>query len=301
MSAGRQFVYAGGRSARGRSQAGGDVEVYGGTVSGAVVSATGVLVVSSGGTASASVVSNGGGLYVSSGGTATGGSILSGGLEVVSAGGTASGTVVSGSRDGSGCRRAALRAGREAERGSAVRVCRRQCAGDDRPGGWRRRGLWRHGERRGCPSGGGLYVSSGGRRAANDTILSGGAGITFSRGELSAVRPPERRLPLEIRSGGSAGTSQINFTTGGTGGGTLQLDDSVNFHGVISGFGIPGAIDLRDIAFSSATTLGFVEAGGQPQRRADRQRRDPHGEDQSARPVTPPATSPSRPTAMVVR
>ncbi len=50
-------------------QAGGDVEVYGGTVSGAVVSATGVLVVSSGGTASASVVSNGGGLYVSSGGT----------------------------------------------------------------------------------------------------------------------------------------------------------------------------------------------------------------------------------------
>ena len=40
-----------------------------------------------------------------------------------------------------------------------------------------------------------------------------------------------------------------------------MLDQSVNFHGVISGFGVPGSLDLRDIAFSSATTLGFVEAG----------------------------------------
>ncbi len=66
---------------------------------------------------------------------------------------------------------------------------------------------------------------------------------------------------LEIQSGGIAGTSQINFTTGGTVGGTPQLDDSVHFSGTISGFGVPGNIDLRDIAFGSATTLGFSEAG----------------------------------------
>jgi hypothetical protein len=35
----------------------------------------------------------------------------------------------------------------------------------------------------------------------------------------------------------------------------------VNFHGTISGFGVPGGIDLRDIAFSSGTTMGFVGAG----------------------------------------
>ena len=35
----------------------------------------------------------------------------------------------------------------------------------------------------------------------------------------------------------------------------------MHFNGVISGFGVPGSIDLRDIAFGSGTTLGFTEAG----------------------------------------
>jgi autotransporter passenger strand-loop-strand repeat protein len=99
-------------------------------------------------------------------------------------------------------------------------------------------------------------VSSGGT-TVNDTILSGGAEYVFSGGTVSGATLSGGFL--EIRSGGSAG--QINFTIGGTGGGILQLDDSVNFHSVISGFGVPGGIDLRDIAFGSNTTLGFTEAG----------------------------------------
>jgi hypothetical protein len=65
---------------------------------------------------------------------------------------------------------------------------------------------------------------------------------------------------LEIKSGGTAGI--INFTTGSIGGGTLQLDDPVHFNGQISGFGVAGGIDLRDIAFGAGTTLAFTEAPG---------------------------------------
>jgi autotransporter passenger strand-loop-strand repeat protein len=107
-------------------------------------------------------------------------------------------------------------------------------------------------------AGGGLYVQSGGT-SISGTVLSGGVEYVSSGGTISGAILSAGFL--EIRSGGTAGTSQINFTTGGTGGGTLQLDNSVNFHGVISGFGVPGALDLRDIAFGSNTTLGFVETG----------------------------------------
>jgi hypothetical protein len=58
---------------------------------------------------------------------------------------------------------------------------------------------------------------------------------------------------IEIRSGESAG--RISFT----GGGTLQLDDSVHFTGKISGFTIPDQLDLRDISFGAGTTLNFAE------------------------------------------
>jgi len=47
-------------------------------------------------------------------------------------------------------------------------------------------------------------------------------------------------------------------------GGVLQLDASQTFSGTIGGFASPAgvneAIDLRDIAFSSATTVKFTEA-----------------------------------------
>lgn len=60
---------------------------------------------------------------------------------------------------------------------------------------------------------------------------------------------------IEIMSGGIAGSSEFDFISAG---GTLQLDDSQLFSGVISGFGVPGGIDLRDIAFGSGTTLGYT-------------------------------------------
>jgi hypothetical protein len=35
-----------------------------------------------------------------------------------------------------------------------------------------------------------------------------------------------------------------------------------HFSGVISGFGVPGGIDLRDIAFGTSTTIGYTDSGG---------------------------------------
>jgi autotransporter passenger strand-loop-strand repeat protein len=81
-------------------------------------------------------------------------------------------------------------------------------------------------------TGGTLVVSSGAAMAGSAT-LSGGL--------------------IEIQVGGSAGG--VGFSSAG---GTLQLDDSNHFSSMISGFGVPGGIDLRDIAFNSATTtLGY--------------------------------------------
>jgi hypothetical protein len=73
---------------------------------------------------------------------------------------------------------------------------------------------------------------------ASNTTISGGA--------------------LEVASGGSTGSGAVMFAT--SGGGTLQLDDSVHFGGLVVGFGQPALIDLRDIAFGSATTVAFTEA-----------------------------------------
>ena len=70
---------------------------------------------------------------------------------------------------------------------------------------------------------------------------------------------------LEITGGGGLGSpapSGAHVTFAVSGGGILQLDDSVTFAGKVAGFGEPDFIDLRDIAFTSATTLAFVEAPG---------------------------------------
>jgi autotransporter passenger strand-loop-strand repeat protein len=97
---------------------------------------------------------------------------------------------------------------------------------------------------------GGIDFVSG--TAVGDTIQAGGSAFVSSGGVLSGATLSGGFL--EIMSGGMAGTSQIGFTSAG---GTLQLDDSQDFGGVISGFGVPGGIDLRDIAFGSGTTLGY--------------------------------------------
>jgi autotransporter passenger strand-loop-strand repeat protein len=91
----------------------------------------------------------------------------------------------------------------------------------------------------------------------NDTVPSGGELLVFSGAAVSGATLSGGLV--EIRSGGIAG--QINFSAGGTGG-TLQLDDSAHFSGTISGFGVPGDIDLRDISFlGSGTTLGYNDQG----------------------------------------
>ena len=54
------------------------------------------------------------------------------------------------------------------------------------------------------------------------------------------------------------------FATFTSNGGILELDASQTFSGTIGGFaspaGVTEAIDLRDIAFTSATTVKFTEA-----------------------------------------
>jgi autotransporter passenger strand-loop-strand repeat protein len=82
------------------------------------------------------------------------------------------------------------------------------------------------------------YVTSGG--TASGAIISGGT--------------------MDIQSGGSIGSGPITFAT--SGGGTLRLDDSIHFGGLIAGFGLPDQLDLTDISFSSTTSASFVEAGG---------------------------------------
>jgi autotransporter passenger strand-loop-strand repeat protein len=106
----------------------------------------------------------------------------------------------------------------------------------------------------------GAVVSNGGELQAygtvsGDTVRSGGAVYIFSGGTVSGTTLDGGFLG--IRSGATAGTSRIDFTGAG---GTLQLDDSQHFDGVISGFD-QGGIDLRDIAFGVGTTLGYQDFG----------------------------------------
>jgi hypothetical protein len=58
---------------------------------------------------------------------------------------------------------------------------------------------------------------------------------------------------MEVASGGSVASGRVTFS----GGGTLQLDDSVHFSGgLVAGFAQPDMLDLRDIAYVSGTTSG---------------------------------------------
>jgi len=177
-----------------------------------------------------------GALVVSSGGVANGTTISNGGREYVYGGGSASGATISSG-------------GTEAVSSGGV------ASGATVLGGGTEY-VYAGGSARGAVlSAGALVVSSGGV-AIGTTIGSGGREYVSSGGSVSGATLSGGIL--QIQAGGTAGTSQINFTTGG---GTLQLSDSVHFSGTISGFGVPGGIDLRDIAFGSNTTLGFTEAG----------------------------------------
>ena len=68
---------------------------------------------------------------------------------------------------------------------------------------------------------------------------------------------------LEVASGAIASPSEAAFV----GGGTLLLDASASFHGLVAGFGSSDQLDLQDVAFVTATTkkgqqsnLSFTDA-----------------------------------------
>jgi autotransporter passenger strand-loop-strand repeat protein len=107
----------------------------------------------------------------------------------------------------------------------------------------------------------GTTISSGGVVAdygssIGDTILSGGTLYVLSGAAVNGATVSGGLL--NIRSGGTAGTSQIDFSSAG---GTLQLDDSVHFSGAIGNFHDGGFLDLRDIAFGGSTTLAYADSG----------------------------------------
>jgi hypothetical protein len=112
----------------------------------------------------------------------------------------------------------------------------------------------------GATVGGGVVLSSGateiiGLNYATSSVTANSgvtvdvrSGGTISGGTLSGGL-------IDIMSGAHVGSSQFGFAT--SAGGTLELDDSQHFSGVISGFGEPGGIDLSDITFTSNTMLTY--------------------------------------------
>src|SRR5262245_27221628 len=102
-------------------------------------------------------------------------------------------------------------------------------------------------------SGGMLVVSAG--ASASDTLVGSG-GRVLAGGVASDTTISGGAL--ELLNGGSFGSGAVTFASGG---GVLQLDDAVNFAGLVAGFGEPDLIDLRDIAFASGTTtLSYTSA-----------------------------------------
>jgi autotransporter passenger strand-loop-strand repeat protein len=98
-------------------------------------------------------------------------------------------------------------------------------------------------------SGGIAVVSSGG--SEDLTVLQGGYDLVASGGGVSGVTIYAGTL--EVASGASVeNPSVVTFS----GGGTLLLDASASFHGLVAGFGASDQIDLRDVAFVSATKKG---------------------------------------------
>jgi autotransporter passenger strand-loop-strand repeat protein len=103
---------------------------------------------------------------------------------------------------------------------------------------------------------GGIQVVDVGGLASGTIAMSGGAEVVVSGGTASGTTISSGGF-MDVRSGGAVGSGAVTFS----GGGTLQLDDSVHFGGgLLAGFGVPDMLDLRDITFSSGTTVNFVEA-----------------------------------------
>jgi len=96
---------------------------------------------------------------------------------------------------------------------------------------------------------------------AGATELEGGYELVASGGIVSGATISAGTL--EVASGAIASPSEAAFV----GGGTLLLDASASFHGLVAGFGSSDQLDLQDVAFVTATTkkgqqsnLSFTDA-----------------------------------------
>jgi autotransporter passenger strand-loop-strand repeat protein len=247
LSGGTLIVQPGG-AVSGTINSGG-LDLVLGSAAGTTVSSRGVEILISGGSASGTVVNSGGVELVLSGGVASGGFVEIGGVEFIN-GGTAFGTTVS--NGGAEVVRRGIAHSTTVSSGGIEAIYN---------GGADASTTVRGGAE--IVQGGTAYsttVSSGiqaiysGGTAISATVLRGGYEFVQSGGVDSAVTIGGGLF--EVASGASTGRSPVTFA----GGGTLQLDGSVSFGGVVAGFAVPDRLDLRDIAFGVGTMVSFTEA-----------------------------------------
>jgi autotransporter passenger strand-loop-strand repeat protein len=110
-------------------------------------------------------------------------------------------------------------------------------------------------------SGGELVISSGGTDigaaiAGVEIVASGGtaSGDVIGSGGYETVRSGGAVQSATISGGTVEVANGGAFSGAFQGAGSLVLDASASFHGLVAGFGASDQIDLRDIAFVSATT-----------------------------------------------
>jgi autotransporter passenger strand-loop-strand repeat protein len=100
-------------------------------------------------------------------------------------------------------------------------------------------------------------INSGGREFVYSGAFDSGARVNSGGFELVNSGGTARAATisggtLEIMSGGSTGSGPVTFAV--SGGGTLQLDSSLTFSGLVAGFGQPDLLYLKDLTFSAGTT-----------------------------------------------
>ena len=105
-------------------------------------------------------------------------------------------------------------------------------------------------------AGGAVQIVENAAVASGTTASTGGYEFVAAGGSAAGATIAGGTVEL---TAGAIAAGPIAFAAGA--GGLLKLDDAQDFAGTVAGFGIPGQIDLEDIAFGGNTTLGFQEAG----------------------------------------
>jgi autotransporter passenger strand-loop-strand repeat protein len=115
-------------------------------------------------------------------------------------------------------------------------------------------------------SGGTDIVQAGGIASAS-TVFNGGVEVVFGTSISATITSGGREFVssggvvsvatisgglLDVQSGGSTGAGPVTFAANA--GGTLRLEDSIHFSGLVAGFSQPDLLYLKDIAFISGTT-----------------------------------------------